>query len=312
MNDSPARPADNKRPVTRIGNYELIDQIGGGGMGVVFKAKQVGLDRFVALKVMNTEAMPKGSEELAKQRFLNEAKAMSRLAHPNIIPIYDVGEHLGVCYFSMKLIPGGSLSDQMGRFTRKFMLLSGFIGGVALALDHAHRNGVIHRDLKPQNILVDAEQPVVTDFGLAKLPREDKELTKLGEILGTPEYMAPEQARGESKNVKAQADFFSLGVVLYRLITGQLPFSAATDHGVIRQVLEANPERPSLLNPDVDDALEFICLKCLQKDPLRRYASGAHLAADLANWWHHCSGRQSHIHAGEEIEKHNEPPSIRS
>jgi serine/threonine protein kinase len=179
-----------KGPVTRIGNYELVDHIGPGGMGVVFKAKQVGLDRFVALKVMNTEAVPKRSQAIVKQRFVNEAKAMSRLDHPNIISIYEVGEHLGVCFFSMKFIAGGSLSDRMERFTRRFAAIPGFIGSVALALDHAHRHGVIHRDLNPQNILLDADKPIVTDFGLAKLQPEEKELTKLGEILGTPHYMA--------------------------------------------------------------------------------------------------------------------------
>ena len=293
-----------KGPVTRIGNYELVDHIGGGGMGVVFKAKQVGLERFVALKVMNTEAVPKRSQAIAKQRFLNEAKAMSRLDHPNIIPIFEIGEQLGVCFFSMKFIPGGSLSEQMQRFTRRFTAISGFIGGVALALDHAHRHGVIHRDLNPENILIDADKPIVTDFGLAKLQPDEKELTKLGEILGTPHYMAPEQARGESKNVKEQADIFSLGVILYRLITGQLPFAAPTDHEVIRKVLEQNPQRPSLLNPEVDDNLESICLKCLEKDPLRRYTCGAHLAADLANWWRQSCRRQSLKRSPEHMEKH--------
>jgi serine/threonine-protein kinase len=311
MSESTLIPS-GKDAVTRIGNYELLEQLGAdeSGMGVVFKARQVGLDRFVALKVMNDLAVPMGQQAAAKQRFLNEARAMARLDHANIIPIYEVGEHLGMCYISMKFIAGGSLSRQIDSFARRLTTDSTLVGSVASALAYAHSNGVIHRDLKPQNILIDDNsKPIVTDFGLAKL-RGDIGLTQPGQILGTPHYMAPEQARGESKDVKEPADIFSLGVVFYRLITGQLPFNGSTQYEIIRQVLEASPERPSKLNPEVDDDLEFICLKCLEKDPNRRYTTGEHLEKDLYNWVHEHLAVERHKWALEEMEK--EHPGISS
>lgn len=280
-------PPGDRGTVTRLGNYELLEQLGAGGMGVVYKAQQVGLNRLVAVKVLNSEQVPKGHEATAKQRFLNEAQAMAKLNHPHIIPIYEVGEHLGVCYFSMRLIDGGDLSKKLDLFTNQLSRIASLVVKVAMALDHAHRNGVIHRDLKPQNILIDEkEQPSVTDFGLAKLTQDEVELTLSDQVLGSPHYMAPEQARGESKHVEGSADIFSLGVILYRLLTGQLPFNGANAYEIIHQIIERTPKLPSMLNSEVNDDLQFICLKCLEKDPTRRYTSGEHLAEDLLNWQH--------------------------
>jgi hypothetical protein len=220
-------------------------------------------------------------------RFRQEAENAANLDYPNIVPIYEVGEHQGQQYFSMKLIEGGSLAATMDQVHRDPRRAARLLASVARAAHHAHQRGVLHRDLKPANILLDAAgEPHVTDFGLAKRLQGDVRLSQSGTIVGTPSYMAPEQARGE-KSLTVAADVYSLGAILYELLTGRLPHVGATLADVLLQVLEKEPTPPRKLKPDVDRDLETICLKCLQKEPVNRYESAASLADDLERF---CSG----------------------
>jgi serine/threonine-protein kinase len=265
-----------------LGDYELLEEIGRGGMGVVFRARQRRLNRIVALKMILGGQLASVTEI---QRFRLEAEAVANLDHPHIVPVYEVGEHQGNWYFSMKWIDCGSLADRLDRYHDDHRAAARLLVTIARAMHHAHQRGIRHRDLKPSNILLDAEgRPYVTDFGLAQRDQGLMELTASGAILGSPSYMAPEQASGRKGSITTAADIYGLGAILYALLTGRPPFRAETPLETIRQVQEFAPERPRALNVTLNRDLETICLKCLAKEPSRRYGSADALANELTRW----------------------------
>jgi serine/threonine protein kinase len=254
-------------------------------MGVVYKALYPQLGRVVALKVILDRA-PAGPDQLA--RFHREAKAVARLQHPNIVQIYDIGEHEGQPYIALEYVGGGSLAEKLRTQPPTPRAAAELVAKLARAVHHAHEHGVLHRDLKPSNILLTPEgQPKIADFGLAKLqeaPNVDLNATASGVIIGTPRYMAPEQAAGKVKELGPGVDIYCVGAILYELLTGQPPFRGASVFEVVAQLVADQVVPPHTLNPAVGRDLSAICLKCLEKEPQQRYSSAQGLAEDLENW----------------------------
>jgi WD40 repeat protein/serine/threonine protein kinase len=268
-----------------LGDYELLAVVGRGGMGAVYKARHRSLNRIVALKV--THAAHLISTEAA-QRFQIEAAAIARLDHPNIVPIYEIGEAFGQQFYSMAFVEGTSLAHAVAVSPLPPRRAAELIQPVARAVAYAHSQGVVHRDLKPENILLDAtDRPRITDFGIAKCSGTDSRLTQAGEVIGTPCYMSPEQAMGQSEQIGPLSDVYSLGATLYCLLTGRPPFQAASSFDTLKHVVDREPVSPRRLNPAVDRDLETICLKCLEKSPERRYPTAEALADDLQRFLEH-------------------------
>jgi serine/threonine-protein kinase len=286
----PSRPQDEVSPsdatitvagavVPRdFGPYELIDEIGRGGMGVVYRARQKGLDRFVAIKMVLSSHL--ASPEHIR-RFHDEARAAASLRHSNIVPIHEIGQFHGQHFFAMEYIDGKSLAERLAEGALPRNTAVRIIAKVASAVDHLHRHGIVHRDLKPSNILLEADdEPFVSDFGLAKCLANDSQRTATGVIAGTPSYMAPEQASGHSSSSPA-CDIYSLGAILYEMLTRRPPFQEENPLDTLLQVLGSEPVPPRQIDRRVPRALELICLKCLARLPQDRYASAAALADDL-------------------------------
>lgn len=262
-----------------LGDYLLVEELGRGGMGVVYKAWQRSLGRTVALKML-LQGATASIADLA--RFRTEVESAAQLDHPTIVPIYEVGQHDGRPFFTMKFIDGTTLAERLVEGPLQGHEAARILVPICRAVHDAHQRGVLHRDLKPSNILIDAEgRPHVSDFGLAKRVESDEPLTLSGAVLGTPSYMAPEQAAGKRGRLGPASDVYSLGAILYQMLTGRPPFQAATSVETVLLVLEQEPLPPRLVNPRADRELEMIALKCLQKPPDLRYESAAALADDL-------------------------------
>jgi TolB-like protein/Flp pilus assembly protein TadD/predicted Ser/Thr protein kinase len=268
-----------------FGDYQLLEEIGRGGQGVVYRARQKSLNRIVALKVI---ALGHWATETHLKRFRREAEAAASLEHPCIVPIYEIGERDGACYFSMKLEEGGQL-DQLAKGEGVSLRRAAeIIASLAQTVQYAHERGILHRDIKPGNILLDAKgEPHLADFGLARLVETESTVTRTMEVLGTPSYIAPEQAAGNTAQLTSATDVYGLGAVFYQLLTGHPPFAGGTTYETIRLVLETEPRNPRLWNSKVDHDLAIICLKCLEKDSQRRYPSAVALAEDLERWLRH-------------------------
>ena len=268
----------------RFGEYELIEEIARGGMGVIYKARHVKLNRIAALKMILSGQF---SSEEELQRFHVEAEAAAQLDHPGIVPVYEIGEVDGQAFFAMKFIEGGSLADRLEEFQSDPRRAMQLLAEVARAVHHAHQRGILHRDLKPANVLIDEDgRPRVTDLGLAKNTADGSNLTHTGAVLGTPSYMPPEQASGKAV-VTTAADVYSLGAILYELLTGEPPFRGDTVIQTLYQVREGELVPPRKKSSTVDRDLELICLRCLERNPEERYESAMALANDLESWLAH-------------------------
>src|SRR5215475_3703758 len=268
-----------------LGEYELLEEVGRGGQGVVFRARQKSLNRIVALKVIR---LGQWASKVHLRRFRLEAEAAARLEHPGIVPIHEVGERDDSCYFSMKFIEGGQLDEVVRRTPMSIRQGVELIAKIARTVHYAHEHGILHRDIKPGNILLDAKsEPHLTDFGLARLVESESSVTQTLDVLGTPSYMAPEQAIGNNAAISSVTDVYGLGAVLYQLLTSQPPFAGGATYETIKLLLDTEPRQPRLLNPKIDRDLSTICLKCLEKDPKRRYSSALALAEDLERWLKH-------------------------
>jgi serine/threonine protein kinase/uncharacterized membrane protein len=288
-------PAQGIMGHTSFGDYQLLEEIGRGGMGRVYKAHQRSLNRTVALKMILRGELAT-AEDLA--RFRTEAQAAAHLEHPNIVPVYEAGEHEGQAYFSMRFVEGQTLAALLARGPLRPRDAARYLAAIGRAVQYAHQHGILHRDLKPSNILIDQNDvPHITDFGLAKRVSGDatSRRTATGNIVGTPAYMAPEQVSNRRGTPSSLSDVYSLGVILYEMLTGRPPFQAPSPVDTLLLVLDQDPVRPRLLNRGVDADLEMICLKCIQKEPELRYPSAAALAADLEAYLH---GEALSVHSG--------------
>jgi serine/threonine protein kinase len=265
-----------------FGDYELLGEIARGGMGVVFKARQMSLNRIVALKMILAGQLATAREV---DRFHTEAQAAANLQHPNIVAMHEVGQHAGQHYFSMDFVEGKSLAQLVCEQPLAAVQAAKYLKTIAEAIEFAHQHGTLHRDLKPANVLIDNfDQPRVTDFGLARRIEGAGELTSTGTLIGTPSYMPPEQAGANDGKVGPASDVYSLGALLYDLVTGRPPFLGESLVVTLNQVLHTEPVPPSLLSPELPRDLETICLKCLQKEPSKRYLTAAELADDLGRF----------------------------
>jgi len=269
-----------------LGDYELLEEIGRGGQGLVYRARQKSLNRMVALKVIG---LGRWATNAHIKRFRLEAEAAASLDHPCIVPIHEIGESDGSCYFSMQLVEGRRLDEVIKREPMPNRRAAELIVKLARTISYAHQRGILHRDIKPGNILIDADgEPHLTDFGLARLIERESTITgTMVEGLGTPSYMAPEQAAGDAAQLTSATDVYGLGAVFYHLLTGHAPFVGGTTYETVRLVLETEPRQPRLWNPKIDRDLATICLKCIEKDPKRRYSSALALAEDLGRWLKH-------------------------
>lgn len=278
---TPSAPTINEKAGApdSFGKYELLGEIARGGMGVVYKARQHGLDRLVALKMI----LGTGINHETAQRFLQEARAAAALDHPNVVPIYDIGETGNLPYFTMALIDGPNLRGFVdAQSTVPIAMAVSLFAQVVAGVAHAHKHGIIHRDLKPANVLIDKDgRPRVTDFGLAKRATTDSQLTATGQVVGTPQYMAPEQAR-DSKDVGPPADVYALGAILYFLLTGRPPFLGESFTDLLIKVVTDTPVPPRQLRSDVPAEIDALCLRCLAKSPSDRFADADALAEALA------------------------------
>ncbi|MCX6927404.1 MAG: serine/threonine-protein kinase, partial [Verrucomicrobia bacterium] len=281
---------DDPRPLTllTLKDYELLEEIARGGMGVVFRARQISLHRLVAIKMILGGQLANAAET---QRFRAEAETAAGLQHPNIVAIHEVGEHAGQPFFSMDLVEGQNLAELVRKEPLPSRKAAAYLKTIAEAVHYAHSHGVLHRDLKPSNILIDdSDQPRVTDFGLAKrlidseLSPNDPQLTQTGQVLGSPSFIPPEQATGQKDAIGPPSDVYSLGAILYHCLTARPPFVAETITATLRMVAENEAVSPRLLNASVPRDLETICLKCLEKDARRRYATAQALADELGRF----------------------------
>jgi len=268
-----------------LGDYELLEEVGRGGQGVVYRARQKSLNRTVALKVIS---LGQWASQAHLKRFRQEAEAAASLDHPSIVPIYEVGDCQGSCYFSMKFVEGGQLDEVVRREPMSIRRAVELIAKLARTVHYAHEHGFLHRAIKPGNVLLDQNgEPHLTDFGLARLLETESTITRTLEVMGTPSYMAPEQAAGETTKLNKATDIYGLGAVFYQLLTGHPPFAGGTSWETIRLLLDTEPRQPRLWNRKISRDLSTICLKCLEKDPQRRYSSALALAEDLEHWLKH-------------------------
>jgi WD40 repeat protein len=275
-------PDDFPTPPRTFGDFTILGALGQGGMGVVWRARQARPDRLVALKMFRAGELASPTDI---QRFRNEAEVIAGLEHPHILPVYEVGEQDGVLHFTMKLAEGGSLAQHLDRFRSEPRAAARLLATVAQAVHYAHQRGILHRDLKPSNILLDAKgEPYVSDFGLAKRLEGDSHLTQTGAIIGTPGYMAPEQATGGKAAISTATDVYGLGAIRFALLTGQPPFRGDSVLTTLDLVRTREPDAPSSRNRRVDRDLDTICLKCLEKEPKQRYQSANAVADDLERW----------------------------
>jgi tRNA A-37 threonylcarbamoyl transferase component Bud32 len=281
-----------------FGDYEIQKELGRGGMGVVYKARQITLNRPVALKMIKAGVLANDAE---LRRFQNEAEAVALLDHSGIVPVYEVGEYDGQKYFSMKLIDGSNLAEQLASFQDNPRASVTLMIETAEAVQHANMRGILHRDLKPANILIDAKgHPHITDFGLAKRMESDVEMTASGAIMGTPAYMSPEQADGRRGAMTLATDVYGLGAIFYALLTGKAPFGGLSAIDTLDAVRSHPPEPPSKRSANIPRDLELICLKCLEKKPADRYPTAGTLADDLRRF---ASGEPVSVRAAGAVER---------
>lgn len=262
-----------------FGDYELIEEVARGGMGVVYKARQIGLNRIVALKMILAGEL---ACEEDVQRFRAEAEAAGQLEHPGIVPIHEIGCIGAQHFYTMSYIDGPGLAKYAVKGMKDPNAAARLVRGIAEAVDYAHQHGIVHRDLKPANVLLDQNgDPKITDFGLAKRRDSNSHLTRTGQIIGTPGYMAPEQAAGESDSVGAAADIYAIGAILYFTLTGEAPFRATNVIDTLVQSLESEAPSPRKADPSIPKALEQICMRCMERNPDDRYHSAMDVAQDL-------------------------------